>query len=47
MSLFDVQLAEVISSEGERYVLRCNPVRAQEMAHSRKDKGKSFGVRHK
>lgn len=38
MSLFDVQLAEVISSEGERYVLRCNPVRAQEMAHSRKDK---------
>ena len=43
MSLFDVQLAEVISSEGERYVLRCNPVRAQEMAHSRKDKVASIG----
>jgi transposase len=38
MSLFDVQLAEVISQEGHRYVLRCNPVRAQEIAHSRKDK---------
>lgn len=38
MSLFDVELAEVISQEGHRYVLRCNPVRAQEIAHSRKDK---------
>ena len=38
MSLFDVDLAEVISKEGHRYVLRCNPVRAQEIASSRKDK---------
>jgi hypothetical protein len=42
MSLFDVQLAEVISEEGHRYVLRCNPVRAQEIAHSREDKRASL-----
>ena len=38
MSLFDESLAEVISEEGHRYVLRCNPVRVQEIALSRKDK---------
>ncbi len=38
MSFFDVDLAEVISPEGHRYVLRCNPVRAQEIASSRQDK---------
>jgi transposase len=38
MSLFDEQLTEVISQDGNRYVLRCNPVRAQEIARSRQDK---------
>jgi transposase len=38
MSLFDEQLAEVISPDGGRYILRCNPVRAQEIARSRQDK---------
>jgi Transposase DDE domain len=38
MSLFDQQLTEVISQDGNRYVLRCNPVRAQEIARSRQDK---------
>lgn len=38
MSLFDVELAEVMSQEGHGYVLRRNPVRAQEIANSRKDK---------
>jgi len=38
MSLFDEQLTEVISQDGDRYVLRCNPVRAQEIARSRQDK---------
>jgi transposase len=38
MSLFDESLAEVISQDGHRYVLRRNPVRAQEIERSRKDK---------
>jgi hypothetical protein len=38
MSLFDEELTEVITREGDRYVLRRNPIRAQEIAHSRKDK---------
>jgi len=38
MSLFDEQLTEVISGDGPRYVLRCNPVRAQEIARSRQGK---------
>lgn len=38
MSLFDEQLTEVISPDGHRYVLRRNPVRAQEIACSRKEK---------
>jgi transposase len=38
MSLFDEHLTEVISQDGDRYVLRCNPVRAQEIARSRQDK---------
>jgi transposase len=38
MSLFDEQLTEVISKDGDRYVLRCNPVRAQEIARSRQEK---------
>lgn len=38
MELFDTDLAEVCAPGGERYVLRRNPVRAQEMAASREDK---------
>lgn len=38
MSLFDESLAEVISQDGHRYVLRRNPVRAKEIERSRKDK---------
>jgi hypothetical protein len=37
MSLFDMPLAEV-QADGERYILRRNPVRAAELAASRKDK---------
>jgi transposase len=38
MSLFDEQLTEVISQDGQRYILRRNPVRVQEIGHSRQDK---------
>ena len=38
MELFDDELAEVFPQEGLRYVLRRNPVRAEEMAGSRKSK---------
>jgi len=38
MDLFDQDLAEVCADSGERYVLRRNPVRAQETAQSRADK---------
>ena len=38
MSLFDQELAEVLADDGLRYILRRNPVRAAEMAASRKDK---------
>ncbi len=38
MSLFDQDLTEVISQEGQRYVLRRNPVRVQEIGRSRQDK---------
>lgn len=38
MSLFDESLTEVITADGHRYVLRRNPVRAQEIERSRKDK---------
>jgi transposase len=38
MSLFDEQLTEVISPDGQRYILRRNPVRVQEIARSRQDK---------
>lgn len=37
MSLFDLPLAEV-QADGERYILRRNPVRAAELAASRQDK---------
>jgi hypothetical protein len=43
MSLFDKELIEVRAGEGVRYVLRRNPVRAEEIAASRKDKLKSLG----
>jgi Transposase DDE domain len=35
MDLFDQELAEVLTEEGIRYVLRRNPVRAQEVRHTR------------
>lgn len=38
MELFDEDLAEVETAENIRYVLRRNPVRAEEIAHSRLDK---------
>jgi DDE family transposase len=38
MDLFDQELAEVLADEGIRYVLRRNPVRAQEMRHTRQAK---------
>ena len=39
--LFDEHLAEVVTDEGLRYVLRRNPIRAAEMAASRQDKLRS------
>jgi Transposase DDE domain len=38
MSLFDAPLAEVTTTEGQRYILRCNPERAKEIASSRESK---------
>jgi hypothetical protein len=38
MELFDEELAEVTTDEGLRYVLRRNPVRAEEVRASRQDK---------
>ena len=39
MSLFDEELSEVIEKEkGVRYILRCNPTRAKEIAKNRLDK---------
>src|SRR5437016_12078742 len=38
MELFDQELAEVLTDEGLRYVLRRNPVRAQEVAENRQSK---------
>ena len=38
MDLFDQELAEVLADEGLRYVLRRNPVRAQEVAATRQSK---------
>ncbi len=41
MSLFDQSLAEVVSTDGPRYVLRRNPIRAADMTASRENKFKS------
>ena len=38
MNLFDQELAEAVSDDGVRYVLRRNPVRAQEMRKSRQSR---------
>jgi len=38
MSLFDESLAEITTPDGERYILRRNPLRAQEIAAAREDK---------
>jgi len=42
MNLFDQELAEVETDENIRYVLRRNPVRAQEMQASRESKAQSL-----
>jgi transposase len=42
MGLFDEDLAEVVADDGERFILRRNPVRAEEMAESREDKRRSL-----
>ena len=41
MELFDQELAEVVETDGTRYVLRRNPIRAAEIAASRADKQRS------
>ena len=41
MALFDQELAEVESNTGVRYILRRNPLRAQEIQESREDKYRS------
>ncbi len=38
MELFEQELAEVLADEGVRYVLRRNPVRAQEVRDNRQAK---------
>lgn len=38
MSLFDEGVTEVAANDGVRYVLRRNPIRAEEIARSRRDK---------
>jgi hypothetical protein len=43
LGLFDQELAEVTTDEAVRYVLRRNPLRAEEMAASRQDKLRSVG----
>ena len=42
MDLFEETLAEVEGLDGERYVLRRNPARAEELAASRRDKLKAL-----
>jgi Transposase DDE domain len=42
LDLFDQELAEVLADEGLRYVLRRNPVRAQEVRESRQSKLAKF-----
>jgi len=37
-TLFDAPLAEVTTTEGRRYIRRCNPERAKEIASSREPK---------
>ena len=38
MSLFDSELSEVTDSDGIRYILRLNPIRANEIAQNRQEK---------
>jgi hypothetical protein len=42
MGLFDKELAEVEDKSGIRYVIRRNPLRAEEIQQSRKSKLKSL-----
>ena len=46
MSLFDEAIAEVLSEEGgERFVVRRNPIRAEEMKRNRQDRLDSLNNR--
>ncbi len=38
MSLFDRELAEITDTDNTRYILRCNPARADEIKQNREDK---------
>ncbi|MCX7914287.1 MAG: hypothetical protein N2511_06860 [Thermodesulfovibrionales bacterium] len=38
MDLFDRDLAEVETEDGVKYILRCIPIRVQEIREGRKDK---------
>ncbi len=42
MSLFDEELSEITTDTGQRYILRRNPIRAQEIKEGRKDKLQSI-----
>jgi len=44
MSLFDAPLAEVTTTEGQRYILRRNPERAKEIASSRESKYRALNT---
>jgi hypothetical protein len=43
MTLFDEPLAEITTADGARYILRRNPLRAQEIAAAREDKYRTLG----
>ena len=43
MTLFDQPLAEITTPHGARYILRRNPLRAQEIAAAREDKYRTLG----
>ena len=42
MSLFDEELSEITADTGQRYILRRNPIRAQEIKEGREDKLQSI-----
>jgi transposase len=42
LELFDEKVNEVVMADGKRYILKCNPVRAEEIAASRQSKLRSL-----